>query len=799
MVLLWLKLLMKNKKEFKKTNIVKFYLLSTLLLLLTNSPVLAQPLVMNAFVKENIANIREKPEINSNVILSVPKSEKLNVLDVNDKDDWYKVSLGNKSGWINKNSINLSIPTSVEYKNVSFLGTNKETGIIKNAIKIFSNGLYKYILDDRGNKPTLIIYNQNNEYVKNIPFFYYWVNNSSDFKNLLIAVDNENNIYTNSSARNIIAKYDFNGNKLAEVKIEAQATLKDMKFYNDSLFILDANAKTIKVFDKKLDNTQNIFLTESFSPQNFEIKNNSIFLLDQNEEKYTTYYVDSYSFSFRSAPNSSASIIENLPKGSIIKAGENSKETKVKNLENNDPNKIQEQTWLEITENNKKKFADLKELKKVNFYGKVNVYNMNGTFIERVSFDEKIILKNNDKHKNISNEEINRKILSITATSKKDLILAVLSKTKNSDAGIINLYFFDKDDKTYKISNQIPYSQFFDFYLDQKEVYHINNNGFIDIFDLNGLEIGTLGRKNNLAFNLPENIFFYDNSLCIFDKSNYSLGLYDLNGEPYKVKSSIQKGDNFNIIQVFYKNNYLYLLKTIENEEKKLGIEIYTKDLTKITDKWLMSIDSNIIPKMAVNDNEEILIYGNSTLYGKKAVINILNKYGHSLYRIKTENDLGKIYSEELVKKIKENEIKFLNFDNNGNTYLLVPFKEPYHKIQKLKLNNDGSSEVLRNFNVSFFEETISYEENKEKKEKKEFTGVNGEILSILEGKNNFTYFLFKNKFSKDFSIGIYSPIGTLIKTLKLKDVQEVKGITLDNQDNIYFTDISSIKKFSNE
>lgn len=780
----------------------KTFLILILFFLLTIK-VKSEPLILEGFPKDNILNIKENPDTASNVIFSIQKNEKFKIIDADEKDEWYKVEIKNKYGWVSKNAVTFSIPSSLEYKVTSNIGTNKETGLIKNAIKIASNGLYKIILDNRGNKLTLLIYNKNDDYVKNIPFFYYWANNTKDFKDIVLCIDNDNNIYTNSSAKNIIFKYDMNGVKLGEIKLDSSSNLTSIRYYNENLFILDSNSKIIKLFNNKLELVRDIFLTESINPQSFDIKNNNIYLLDypeKDEKAYQVYYVNSYSFNFKNSPDLNGKNVESLPKGSIINKNDLKSQIKSKSFENNDPTKIKEIIWLDFSEKNKKIYANLNDLNKVNVIGKINIYKISGEFIDKISLNEKIILKNNDKHKTFFTDDITRKILSISVDSSGNIIMPVLSKTKNSSNGIINYYYFNKNDKSYKISNQVSYNELFDYTLENNDIYFTNSNGFLDIFDSNGIEKSTLGRKENLTFNLPENIFFYDNYLSILDKGNFSIGNYDLNGDLIIKKSFIQKMDNFNLIKAFYINNNIYLLKTIENEEKKLGLEIYNKDLTKTFDKWLMSLDFKTIPNIGVNPLGEIFVYGNSSFFATKQVLAIFNEYGHFLFRFKNDVDLAKMYSEENQLKIKGKELKFLNFDNKGNLFFLVPFKEGNYKIQKIKLKNDGTSEILRNYSVTFFEEILTYEENKVKKEKREFTGsINGEILQIIEGKNNYTYFLFKNRFTKECSIGIYSPVGIFVKEIKLDNSQETKGFTLDNKDNIYITDISLIKKLSND
>lgn len=762
----------------------------------------ADPLIMECVVKENILNIRENPELKSSILTSAPKGSKVKVLAVDEKNEYYNVIYSGKKGWVSKTQLENPIYSNSTYNLSSIIGTSKEYGLLKNTFKTSTNGIYKFFLDNRGGKITLVIYNENDDYVKNIPFFYYWLGDKNDLNNIVLCVDDENNIYTNSSAKNIISKYNFNGTKIGEIKFDNSSFIKDIKFYDNQIYVLDNGTKNIKVFNQKLLNTSNVFLSESINPQKIDINKNVFYILDypeKEDQSYQVYYVDSLSSSFKSAPDYNADDVESLNKGTILKKDLETKEIKNKSLQDNNPAKIKEVTWLDFSEKNKKKYIDSKDLKKVNFIGKINTYKLSGEFIETISLNNRFNLINTDKHKSFFAEDITRKILSISVKSNNNFILSVLSKTKNSNNGIINLYYLDNTEKNYKISNPISYSEAFDICLNYKNTYFINNKGFIDIFDDNGLEKTDLGRSRSINFNFPENAFIHNNKLYVLDKGNFSLGKYDLNGDPYKVKYNIQNTDNYNIISAFNNKDSIFILKTIEAEEKKLGLEIYNEDLTKVFDKWLITLDYNTIPKMTINDKGEWLIYGSGSNSGKKYVLNMFNQYGHILYKWKSESDFIKMYPEDVVKKIKENDFKFLNFDTEGNIYLLVSFRTGEYKIQKLNVKNDGTAKVLKAFDTDLFNDVFVYEENGEKKAKKEFAGSpNGDVLAIAEGKSNFTYFLVKNHFSKEVSIFIYDPTGKFYKEIKLSEFNDVKSFFLDEQDNIFLTDVSSIKKLSN-
>lgn len=762
----------------------------------------AEPLIMECIVKDSVLNIRETPELKSTIITSAPKNAKVKVLDIDEKNEYYNVSYSGKKGWASKRQLESPLYSDGNYKLSSIIGTSKEYGLLKNTFKTASNGIYKLFLDNRNGKITLVVYNENDDYVKNIPFFYYWLNDKNALSDIVLCIDDENNIYTNSSAKNILSKYDFNGIKLGEIKFDNSANIKDIKFYDNQIYVLDNGTKNIKVFNQKLLNTTNIFLSESVNPQKIDINKNTFYVLDYPEKEdqfYQVYYVDSLSSSFKSAPDYSADDVESLNKGTILKKDEAIKEIKTKSLQDNNPSKVKEVTWIDFSEKIKKKYIDSKDLKKINFIGKINTYKLSGEFKETISLNNRFNLVNTDKHKSFFSTDITRKILSISVTSENKFVLSILSKTKNSNNGIINLYYLDNNEKNYKISNPISYSETFDVCMSQKNAYIVNNKGFIDIFDANGLEKTNLGRSRSINFNFPENIFITNNRLYVLDKGNFSLGQYDLNGEAYKIKYNIQNTDNYNIVSAFNHKNEIFILKTIESEEKKLGVEIYNEDLTKIFDKWLLSLDYNTNPKMTINDKGEWLIYGAGSNSGKKFVLNMFNKYGHILYKWKTESDFIKMYPEDFVKKIRENDFKFLNFDTEGNAYLLVSFRTGEYKIQKLNIKNDGTAKILKVFDTDIFNEVLIYEENGEKKAKKEFSGApNGDILAIAEGKNNFTYFLFKHKFSKEVALNIYDPTGKFYKEIKLNEYTSVNSFFLDEQDNVFLTDVSSIKKLSN-
>lgn len=760
----------------------------------------SEPLVMECIVKESVLNIRETADIKSSIITSAPKEAKVKILDTDDKNEFYNVLYSGKTGWVSKKQLESPNYSEIKYKLVSTIGTSKEYGLLKNTFKTSTNGIYKFFLDNRGGKITLVIYNENDDYIKNIPFFYYWINEKNDLSNIVLCVDDENNIYTNSSAKNILSKFDFNGIKIGEIKFDNNAYIRDVKFYDNQIYVLDNGTKNIKIFNQKLLNTGNIFLSESINPQKIDINKNIFYVLDYAEKEddfYQVYYVNSLSASFKSAPDYSSADVESLNKGTILKKDLDNKEIKNKSLQDNNNSKVKEVTWIDFSEKNKKKYIDSKDLKKINFIGKINTYKLSGEFKETISLNNRFNLVNTDKHKSFFSNDITRKILSLSVKNNK-FILGVLSKTNQSNNGIINLYYLDNAEKTYKISNPISYSESFDICSTQKNTYFVNSKGFVDIFDDNGIEKTNIGRSKSINFNFPENVFIY-NKMYVLDKGNFSLGEYDLNGEPYKVKYNVQNTDNYNLISAFNNKGKIFVLKTIESEEKKLGIEIYNEDLTKIFDKWLLTIDYNAIPKITVNDKGEWLIYGSNSNSSKKSVLNMFNQYGQILYKWKSESDFIKMYPEDAVKKIRENDFKFLNFDNEGNIYLLVSFRTGEYKIQKLNVKNDGTATISKTFDTDMFNEVFVYEEKGEKKARKEFSGTpNSEVLGISKGKSNFTYFLIKNKFSKEVNLVTYDPTGKFYKEIKLNEYSDVKSFFLDDQDNIFLTDVSSIKKLSN-
>jgi len=326
-----------------------------------------------------------------------------------------------------------------------------------------------------------------------------------------------------------------------------------------------------------------------------------------------------------------------------------------------------------------------------------------------------------------------------------------------------------------------------------KDFYYLNARGYINILNENGVEKEYLGRVSPHEFNIPNNLFVKKNRLYVSDIGNYSFGEYDLNGDAIKVKYEDQGIGFFNIVDTFYSKEKILILKTINEEEKKLGLEIYDYKQNKIFDKWLISLTKDSKVKVAINDKDELLIYGNGNFYNKKVVLSMFNQYGYLLNSWSSETDFIKFYPFKSKDTTQAKDFKFLGFDQNAYLYVILLDEKNNYKINKIEVLTNGKGKILREFDINFFSKTYTNAQGKE--DKKFFGSLDGEVVNILEGKKGFTYFLYKE--SEVSKIGIYDPTGTFWKEYLLTDYPNIKNFTLDEQDNLWISDGATIKKIS--
>lgn len=790
---------MKIKKTLKK--VLKVTLFSSLISLYSNIA-LADPLVLEGIINSEVANLRDSNNNSAEIITSLKKGSKVSVTAISLDNEWYYVTYQSRVGWLAKNNLIINKKDTLEYKNVSTIGSLREQGVLNTALKIDGIDGYKYVVD-HSDKINLNIYDENDNFVKSIKLNYSWITSSKDYNYIVLAVDKEKNFYTNLEQKNQINKYNFEGVLVPSFKLELSGLILKA-YYNiedNSLYLLDGLTKTIKVFDDKGTNNKNIFLSETKIPKDFSINKGKIYVLDypENEfESYQLYYVDSYSYSLYSNTDFKSPITEEIPKGSILKFNNKAKIIKNKVLLENDAGKAKEYEWIDFSDIQKKQYGTLEKLKKVNIIGEIDIYKTSGEPLKSINLNDKWLLKTIDRHRNIPEGEITRKLLGILVNSKEELVIPILSKTKSGILSL-NYYYMNNIDKTYKISQAIPVNENLAFYQEKDLLYFTNAKGYLDIFNENGLYKTYLGRISPYKFNNPSYLNISNNNLFVFDRGTNAIGQYDLNGEAQKVKYIDQNSDKFEYNEMFFGNKYFFLLKTLIVEENKLGLEIYNYSLNKIFDSWFASLTNLENLSIFSNEKNQIFITGSIELNAKKYFMLMLNDKGHIINKWKTEADLNTLYSEDELKEMREKSIKFMGSDNQGNAYILLADRNGKYKINIVRITEAGRAEILRNLDVEFFSDTTIYEENNTKIEKKVFSGaISGQILGINLGKNNFTYILFKNFFTKVTSIGIYEPTGKFFKEISLKSYENVRGFSLDNNDNIWITSESSIRKLAN-
>ncbi len=759
----------------------------------------AEPLTMEGTTVSDVVNIRQEPKPDSQIVLSLKKGIKITITGSNENRTWYQVSSQNKKGWVSKESLMLSFSGNINYNTVSVLGSVRDQGILTNALKIAVNPDFVYILDN-SDKIRLKIYDKNHNFLKSIELNYLWIQNEADLEKISFTVDEEQNIYTNTSDKDELTKYDFNGQINGEIKKDVLGELSQI-FYdplNKLLYSLDAPHKTIKAIEKNGKSVANIFLSETRIPKYFSVYAGNIYVLDYPEnpnEYFQVYSVNSYSFSLRENYDEKAKVIENISKGSILKYNPQAKTFKSKVFSTEDPSKTNEMNWIEFEENGIKQYGNLDELKKINFMGEIDVYSINGLPQNTISLQKKLLLTTPDRSRDLGSNEIFKKLLGISVLNDGTFILPVATTQKNSNFFSLNYYYLNKD--SFKISQPLPVNNKgnFTFTSVNSTIFSLNSRGYFTILNENGYEKGKIGRINPGILNLPSKLSFNNNKLFVFDKGTFSLGLYDLNGEARKAIYSEQGTDVYDCDDIFFSDSNIYMLKTLQSEEKKLGLDLFDYNLNKISDKWLISIDSSSKPKIAVNDKKETFIAAKGSFLGKKIFLSMFNDKLQIINRWSDEAELVNLFPESAQKNIRAIKNKFLGFDNQANIYLMTYFQNNEYRIQKIKIKTNGKGEILKTLEVKFFGDLIT--SDKGKNETREFHGtINGDVLNIETGKNNFTYFLFKES-NKSLRIGIYDPTGIFWKEFYLNDYPQTSSFTLDNQDNVWLSDGTNIKKLA--
>lgn len=774
-------------------------LLSLIFLLGISSFSKAEILRMEAVVNADTLNVRKTNDTKSEIITSAKRNTKLNIITLSEDNNWFKVEIGGRVGWVDKKYVKTQVIGNPNYKLVSSIGNTGASSILTNSIKSTFNSEYKYILNF-SEKYNLKIYDKNNNFVNSIEFSYPWVLESKDLNNIVLTVDDENNIYTNNNDRNTITKYDFKGLKNINIGSDVLGELSYIVYnpYDQNIYSLDNSTKSIKSFNKQGVVTKNIFLSETRVPKAFTINKNDIYVLDYPENEttdYQVYYVNTYSFVLRNNYDTKARVVETISKGSILKNDPDSRTYKNKIFIDNEQTKTKDLLWGDFSDK-EKKFGIFDELKKVDVIGHIDIYSSNGNYKSNITLNDKWSLKSPDRHRNNENDFI-RKIKGVIVDSNSNIILPILTNAKNSSFTSLNYYYLDKEDKSYKISQPIPYDGNNLTYFYDDNIYTSISKGHIISLNENGVEKEKIGITSPFKFNLASNISFNNNQLYVFDKMNYSIGKYDLNGEPIKVIYREQKSDLFNYDDIYFSKSKIFALKSLVVEDKKIGLEIFDEKFNKLYDKWLITLSNNISkPKISVNENEDIFIFATGKYYNKKVTLSMFTNKGHLLNTWEKEADIGNIFTEEDKKGIRYNSLKFLGFDNKANIYLLLK-KGSENKIYKVKISSQGGGEVLKIFDADFLGELV-INEDKSVNRKLTSSDIKSEILKIEEGKQGFTYMMVKDNLTRQVRMAILDPSGMFWKETLFSSYPDMNDFSLDQTDNLWFSQGNVLQKFAN-
>lgn len=783
-------------------NIRNIYLkyLSPMLLLINNIQVEAKTLIMEGKVKIDIVNVREKSENDSNIIFSIKKDSIVEIIGESKDKNWFEVKQFERKGWVPKSVLVEEDHNKYNYKNVSTIGNIRDTGIIFNTVKMTQSKNYKIILD-YNNKFFLRFFTKDNVFIKSIPIIYPWVHSNDNVKNIVLTCDDDGNYFTNDIESKNLSVYNLAGehiNTINDIGLPLKA-LYD--FSTKEVYILDSLSKSIKAFNSLGENTKNIFLSETKIPKSFSVSNNKAYVIDSelnDKDNYSVYYVNSFSFSLKRDTQKNSETIETISKGTIL-GNVNNKIVKTKEVDDKDPNNSKDTEWVDFSDNKKKKFADLNDLKKVSIKnGEIDIYKLSGEPSGKITLNQRWDLISLDRHRSTNKKELTREILDIHTDNKEKIVLQVLSKSNNDVYGL-NYYYLDPFSLSYKISQSVEGNNLSTFSYFNGEISSANFKGYLSILNENGIEYSSLGRISHYKLNYPYKLHFNNNNLFVLDKATSGLLNYDVNGELLKSKYGEQGLFFSDYTDVFWGNSKIYLIKTIDLEERKSALEIYDYKFNKLLDKILFSSTGNVESKITVNEKGNIFITGEFDISGKKHFMVMINNKGHIINKWKAETDLASLYPEEDLKKTKDKSFKFLSFDNNGRAYILFSDRNNIYKIHCINITELGKAEIIKSLDLTMFETISTFIDGDKTYDKREFSGtISGQILAIREGKNKYIYILYRDTTNKTTKICIHSPIGVLKKEVYLNEYEDVRDMTLDSQDNIWLTTDSSLRKISN-
>lgn len=770
-----------------------------LLLTLSKNTANSKPITFEGLITADVLNVRKEANTESQIIASLRKDTKILIIDTNKEKNWYKINVQGKIGWVSKAFVRAEINGNINYNLSNSIGSLTNS-VLNSPIKIYSNNKYIYVIDFTGKYELKIYSKEDNELIKSIYIDYKWIINEKEKENILITADSEGNYYTNDIERSIINKFDINGNKISEIKNPELIDVISIQYDNQFLYVFD-NTKNIKVFDKENNIINRIFLTETRVPKKFFVNKDKVYILDypENEkEYYKVIYVDSYDFGLRRNYDISFKPFKLFNKGSILKYDESFKNIKSKDLI--EDNKVKENNWLEIIDNNEKLYSLTDEIKILEVIGEIDTYSSKGEFIKTYSLNNNYQLKTPDRHKNYFKSDIVRKIADIYSDGN-EIIFPIISSTKTFNQSSINYYFLNPDKNEYKLSHyyDIDNKKMFSSFFDGENIFSLDKKGYFNIIDKNINSKKSLGSSYVGKLSIPYKLSFANNKIIIFDKGNYSFGLYDLNFYPIKTKSIEQKSDLFEYIDFISTNNKIYILKKAQFEKNKLGIEVYDQNLNKIFDKWLIDSDIDTIPKFSIDDKENILILAKGNFFSKKGILFMFNKFGHLINNWEDETSILNGFNEEERKEHRSGNLKIIGFDNNSNTYIMMMDKNGQYKILSTKITEDRKNYIVKELSKDFFGDTRVISKDGQKNEYRQFNDtINGDILSITETKNNILYFLFREKNNNNIRLGVFDSTGTFWKEYSFGNNSSIKSFSLDNYENVWITDNSLIKKYSN-
>ena len=727
----------------------------------------AAPLVLNGSVVTPTATIFKEPKDDADILTNLSKDAKIDIIGNTIDYKWLQVYYQpRKQGWIKREKITYTV-IAPDFDFTKFVGNEKNDGILIKPylIKTFNN--FVYVLD-RGYPDKILKFNINGDYVSSVPLNYLWPKTDSDYDDVVLAIDENENIYTNSDAQNILNQYSPDGKVKTVIIKEGISYLKDL-FYsvrNKRIYCLDSNDKTVKIFSPDGKFIKFVFLEQALNPQKISLDENSekIYVLDKTA-LYDAYVVNTEVLNVRVSPSTDAAIMATLKTDSFVKILSDKVESKA-----DDRYKWKK---IEISED-KSGYVAFDFIKKIKASGELQIYSSSGEVKSAISLKKTINIVNENFPLYTENNNFTRTITDINYSNFSGLTMSINSSMENSEINNINICKLSSDLLSFNSFEIINGSDKAKLCAGATRVLAINNSGSISVFNNEGQYIKEMGRTSGLK---PLFIKILgttsDNNIIVLDIGTNSIYLYD---ETAGIKKEINLTK-----EPLTPKNYFYL--SGESISNILFGEVLIKENNIVrlagydaagSVKYSRSLPvppfNEII--MGINNLDEKIIMTKGKLLGRN-ILQILDKNNNPIRKIRIKEDLVALFAPEEIKGMKIQDLEAVAIDQKGYIYFKVRDKKAdRYLLHRFSISSTEPGKLIDKLNLY------------------ELLDPAAEIKKIMRSDYGFTYILFPRK------IAVFSPLGNLVKTVEVK--KDLQDMIMDKDNTVFFADYFGIYKLQN-